>query len=278
MSLRIVVLALILTTAAALGLIAFQFAAPVALPQVRPVGEVMPLTVGYLAAARALPSGTLLHDDDIVVKMDAPSKVPPGAVHDTAEARASLRGALLRRYLDAGMPMSLNDVIRSRDRGFLATVLAPGTRAVTIGVDQVTGVAGLIWPGDLVDVILTQEFDGTQTQLPRRVLSETVLTALRVIAVDQDIVQGGSPTAAQAGHTTKTVTLQVTADQAERLTTAQRLGHLALAVDAIGDGPMSDQQAVYGGDVSPALSHIPLPTGSRVQVIEGDKQREVTFQ
>jgi pilus assembly protein CpaB len=278
MSLRLVVLALILTTAAALGLIAYQLAAPAPAAQVRPASEIVPLTVGYLVAARALPAGTLLHDDDIVVKQDNASAVPAGAVRDSADARASLRGALLHRYLDAGMPVKITDVIRSRDRGFLATVLAPGTRAVTIGVDAVTGVAGLIWPGDIVDVILTQEFDQAQTPLTRRVLSETMLTGLRVIAVDQDIVQGGSPTAANAGHLTKTVTLQVTADQAERLTTAQRLGHLALAVDAIGDAPPSEQGAVYGGDVSPALSRIPLPTGSTVQVIEGEHQREVKFQ
>ncbi len=178
------------------------------------------------------------------------------------------------------MPVKLPDVIRSRDRGFLATVLAPGTRAVTIGVDQVTGVAGLIWPGDIVDVILTQEFDqDADVPLARRgVGAETMLTGLRVIAVDQDIVQGGSPTAANAGHLTKTVTLQVTADQAERLTTAQRLGHLALAVDAVGEPPSTDRLAVTGGDVSPALSRIPLPTGARVQVIEGEHHREVTFQ
>jgi pilus assembly protein CpaB len=278
MSLRLVVLALILTTAAALGLIAYQFAAPIQAPAARQATEIVPLAVGYLVAARPLPAGTLMRDDDIAVKLDATGVVPSGAVRDSPEARTSLRGALLRRYLDAGVPVKINDVIRSRDRGFLATVLAPGTRAVTIGVDQVTGVAGLIWPGDLVDVILTQEFDQAQTPLARRVLSETMLTGLRVIAVDQDIVQGGSPTAANAGHLTKTVTLEVTADQAERLTTAQRLGHLALAVDAIGDAPSTERQAVTGGDVSPALSRIPLPTGARVQVIEGEHQREVSFQ
>jgi pilus assembly protein CpaB len=203
---------------------------------------------------------------------------------DSAEERTAMRGAVLRHFLDIGAPVTNADVVRAHDRGFLATVLAPGTRAVTIGVDQVAGVAGLIWPGDLVDVILTQQFDA-QTPLSRRVLSETVLTAVRVIAVDQDIVQGGAPVpgasssaAALAGRPAKTVTLQVGSDEAERLTTAQHLGHLALAVRAVGDAPSVPTQAVvYGGDVSPSLSRLPLPTGSHVQVIEGDKQREVSF-
>ena len=54
------------------------------------------------------------------------------------------------------------DVLRPRDRGFLAAVLAPGTRAVSIAVDPVSGVGGLIWPGDRVDVILTQEIPASR--------------------------------------------------------------------------------------------------------------------
>lgn len=163
-------------------------------------------------------------------------------------------------------------------------MLAPGTVAVTIGVDQVTGVAGLIWPGDLVDVILTQEFDPAQVTPAKRVLSETVLTGIRVIAVDQDIVQGGS-SAGTTGRATRTITVQVTADQAERVTVAQRLGHLALAVRSVGeaervvgDPPPSGQAVVYGGDVSAALAHSMQPSGARIQVIEGEHRSEVTFQ
>ena len=97
------------------------------------------------------------------------------------------------------------DVTRSRERGFLSAVLCPGTRAVSIGVDQVSGVAGLIWPGDQVDVILTQEF--TPADRGRIVTSETILTDVRVIAVDQDIAQGaGSGT---AGKMAATVTFEV---------------------------------------------------------------------
>ena len=49
------------------------------------------------------------------------------------------------------------DIMRPGDHGFLAAVLTPGRRATSIGVDAVSGTAGLIWPGDHVDVILTQE-------------------------------------------------------------------------------------------------------------------------
>lgn len=282
MSLRLVAIMLILTTAAALGIMAYQVARPT-MPGQSIKTEVEPLTVGFMVAARPLPAGTLLRDQDIAPKHVPAAKLPQGAVIDTAEDRISMRGAVLRHFVDAGAPVTTNDVVRADDRGFLATVLAPGTRAVTIGVDQVAGVAGLIWPGDLVDVILTQQFDA-QTPLAHRVLSETILTAVRVIAVDQDIVQGGAPvpgatssSATLAGRVAKTVTLQVGSDEAERLTVAEHLGHLSLAVRAIGEGASTAQAVVYSDDVSPSLSRLPLPTGSHVQVIEGDKQREVSF-
>jgi pilus assembly protein CpaB len=277
MSLKVIVLALILTTAAALGMIAFQIATPPRpAPQIQ-AGEPAPLTVGYLVAAHALPAGTLARDEDFAVTMPKSAAVPDGAVIDRPDARATLRGALLRHYVEAGSPVTLADIIRSHDRGFLAAVLAPGSRAVTVGVDQVSGVAGLIWPGDMVDVILTQEFEQAQAPLARRVLSETVLSGVKVIAIDQYIVQGGVSGATAAGRPTKTVTLQVTADQAERLTVAQQLGHLALAVRAIGDAPAADQTTVYGGDVSPALARSALSGGSRMQVIERESRHEVTF-
>ena len=63
-------------------------------------------------------------------------------------------------------------------------MLRPGIRAVTIGVDAITGISGLIWPGDHVDLILTQEI-ARPGSTDKSVVSETVLTDVRVIAVDQ---------------------------------------------------------------------------------------------
>ena len=126
MPIRLIVIALILVTAAALGTIAYQLATP---PRQVVVGGSLlpPPTAGYLVAARELPAGTLLRDDDFIVKAAPGSTMPAGAMEDRPEVRASLRGALLRRYLEAGAPVTAADVLRSHDRGFLATVLAPGT-------------------------------------------------------------------------------------------------------------------------------------------------------
>ena len=295
MSLRLIVIALLLTTAAALGLIAYRAAqapAPVSLASLPSAPLPPPLaTTAYLTAARILPAGTLAKDDDFAVKTAPAGELPPNAFEAGPDTLSSIRGALIRHFLEAGAIVTTADILRPRERGYLAAVLAPGTRAVSIGVDAITGVAGLIWPGDQVDVILTQEIDQADAPLARRVLSETILTNIRVIAVDQEIVQGataasGAPqqgaSSISPGRNARTVTLQVDADAAEKLSIAQRLGHLALAIRSASEAPPTSALAaaigtIYASDVSPALSAAGERPGARVQVIQGDKVSDVIF-
>ena len=281
MSIRLIVVALILTTAVALGLIAVQVTRQGASPAQHQTqalqGAPAPLTVNYLVAAHALPAGTLARDEDFGLKSAAPAELPAGALVDSPEIRASLHGALVRRYIDPDMPVTRDDVIRVRDRGFLAAVLEPGTRAISISVDAATGVAGLIWPGDRVDVILTQDIEAGAS-IGERIASETVLRDIRVIAVDQDIAQGAEPSAAsKSGRVPSTVTLQVTPENADKVAVAQHLGHLSLAVRAISDGGVelsAQNKPVFSKDVSSVLAG---PSGFTVHVIEGQENKEVVF-
>jgi pilus assembly protein CpaB len=281
MSLRLVVIGLLLTTAVAFGLIAYQITHRPNGPRLvaqAPVTE--PLTISYLVAARAVPPGTLVRPEDFTQKTIPSAAVPPGAVVDTPEARAQLRGALIRRYVEPGMPLLQADMLRPRERGFLAAVLAPGMRAVSIGVDPVSGVAGLIWPGDHVDVILTQEFGQPGGRAARLVTSEAVLTNMQVIAVDQDIAQGTPVAGTSAGHLAGTITIQATADQAEKVAVAMQLGHLSFAVRSGDDLPPGGdvRTSMTGTDVSPELARASAAAaGTRVQVIEGGARAEVTF-
>ena len=180
--------------------------------------------------------------------------------------------------------MTLADVLRPRDRGFLAAVLDPDTRAVTIGVDPITGVGGLIWPGDHVDVILTQEVQSGNGGTSKRVVGETVLSDVRVIAVDQDIVQGAPSNSNVVGRLATTVTLQATSDQVERIAVATRLGRLSLAIRSVNETPgqnavRANRTPVSGEDVSTALAtaNAPPPSAPRMQVIQGDQRSEVMF-
>ncbi len=287
MSLRLVVVGLILTTMMALGMIAWRLSAPPVQVVSQARGPVKPLTETYLVAAHVLPAGTLTRAADIGVRTAPVGKVPDGAILDTPFARASIEGALIRTYTDAGAPIVNANVLRPRDRGFLAAVLPPGMRAVSIPVDQVSGVAGLIWPGDHVDVMLTELFAGSkehQVQPGHQVMTETILYNARVIAVDQAIVQGASPTAGVTGKIAHTVTLEVDARDAQRLNVAENLGRMSLAIRAVDNSAVPQAQprgSVFASDVTPALAIAaggpPAGAGHTVEVIQGDQRTEVHF-
>jgi pilus assembly protein CpaB len=173
-----------------------------------------------------------------------------------------------------------NAVIRPGDHGFLAAVLLPGMRAVTVGVDAVSGAAGLIWPGDHVDVVLTQTLDDASVPLGQRIAAELVLANVRVIATGQQLVQGTMPGAGtdkqQPPPEATTVTLEVTPDQAERCEVATHLGPLSLVVHSSESAPQAALTAalpppVWADEVSPALSNVHSGPGivSTVHVFNG---------
>ena len=229
-----------------------------------------------LAASVTLRAGTLMKPED-VLPFDAPNP-PEGAQDDTPAVRASLTGAMVRHSLSPGEPVLATDVMRPGDHGFLAAVLGANMRAATVGVDNVSGSAGLIWPGDHVDLILTQSLEGTSLPPARRVAAETILADVRVIAIDQLLARGVAPTGEAAGAG-RTVTLEVTGAQAERIAVANRLGKLSLAVrSADSTEPVADAQAAivqttWGGDVSPALGKPTPPAekdgGALVRLFQG---------
>ncbi len=210
----------------------------------------------------------MARDEDFEVRSAPSGSVPSGAILDTPDAKIGLRGSLVRRFLDTGSPVTSQDVLRPRDRGFLASVLAPDSRAISINVDAESGVSGLIWPGDYVDVVLTQVND--KADLAHRSLSETVLRNVRIIAIDQDIVEGApanntaapanNATAAPAnnaaaGKVTHTVSLELAPEQVKKITVAKELGKLSLAIRAaVEQQDTADAGTMFGCDVSPEIA------------------------
>src|SRR5262249_5932189 len=69
--------------------------------------------------------------------------------------REALAGRVGRRGIAAGEPITENRIVRPGDRGFIAAVLRPGMRAVSFGINETSAIAGLVYPGDRVDLILT---------------------------------------------------------------------------------------------------------------------------
>jgi len=245
-------------------------------PKVQTVSAPVPLLNNYFVAAHPLPAGTLAREEDFTTKAASASDLPHGAILDTPDARVSLRGSLVRVFIDTGAPVTAEDILRPRDRGFLASVLQPGTRAISIAVDAVSGVSGLVWPGDHVDVVLTHEIE--KANLAHRALSEVIISDARIIGIDQEIVQGAPASSTAAGKVARTVTLQVAPDQVEKITVAEHLGKLALAVRSAAEqaDTSTNRGATYGGDVSPALAT--QGAAATVRVIQGEKEvKEYTF-
>ncbi|MBR1179816.1 Flp pilus assembly protein CpaB [Bradyrhizobium sp. KB893862 SZCCT0404] len=236
-TLRLSIIMVLLLASAALGLIAYSMNLPkeqtVELPA--KVAEKAPAAmVGYFVAAHPLPRGTLARDDDFTLRMVSPGNVPPGAILDTPDTKIAIRGSLVRNFLDTGALVTSEDILRPRERGFLASVLAPNTRAISINVDAASGVSGLIWPGDYVDVVLTQEATGSGDDKTAP-LSETVASNVRIVAIDQEIVQGGPSNNSAAGKVARTVSLQLMPEQVRKVTLAGQRGKLTLAVRSVVD-------------------------------------------
>ena len=200
MALRIILFAMMAMGLGGFGIIAWVSTRPppavaeIAKPAPEVVAEVKPeapkpvVQVAVLIASRAVRAGSLLKPEEITAREFIEENLPPGVSTDTAANRQLLVGAMVRRPLAVGEPLMIADMMRPGDHGFLAAVLTPGMRAVTIGVDAVTGTAGLIWPGDRVDVIMTQTIDDTTLPIGRRVAAETIQRNARVIAIDQQLV------------------------------------------------------------------------------------------
>jgi pilus assembly protein CpaB len=265
----------------AVGLAGFGAVAWISLHPAGPAQQTADITapvnekIAVLASARPLHVGSLLKPEDLATQEMLAKDVPAGAWRDTPAIRTELLGAMIRRNMGAGEVVLPADTLHPGDRGFLAAVLGSGMRAVTVGVDAVSGIAGLIWPGDRVDLILTQSQDDASLPPSRRVSGETVLHNVRVIAIDRQLMQGATSETPDS-QAARTVTLEVTSADAERVAVAVRLGHLSLAVvaaeraaDQAGGTVTQPSGVTWGGDVSSALRRGATGDGVTVRLFQG---------
>lgn len=183
-----------------------------------------------LVAAADLPAGTLLQDKHLRWQIWPSNAVPETYVvkpeaEDVPDPIQSLLGAVVRKGISTGEPVARGGILKSGDRGFLAAVLRPGYRAMSIQVNPTAGIAGLVFPGDRVDLILTHSV--TRGGKERRA-SETVLTNVRILAIDQTIDdQSGEP------RIFKNATFELTPKQTEMLSVLSELGRISLALRSL---------------------------------------------
>jgi pilus assembly protein CpaB len=200
-----------------------------------------------LVAKRALPIGTII-TADAVGYQPWPNELVQDAYFLDGEADINaLMGTVVRFPVTAGEPVTQGALVAPGDRGFLAAALGPGMRAVTVPVSAQTGVAGFVFPGDRIDLVLTQMVEGDGPPLKA---AETVLSNLRVLATDQATASSKDENGKTVVRTFQTVTLEVTPKIAEKIAVAQTVGQLSLVLRSIRDNSDELERAIAAGDVN----------------------------
>jgi pilus assembly protein CpaB len=214
-----------------------------------------PVPVGpeVLVATRSLPVGSMI-DPTAVRFQPWPAElvdktsylVKNGGEGVTPVDPASLVGTVVRTEISAGQPLTHGSLIKPGERGFLSAALGPGMRAVTVPISAISGVAGFIFPGDRVDILLIQEVRGIENQ-PLKA-AETIVRNVRVLAIDQRVHQK-TPEGAPIVAVGRNVTLEVTPRLAEKIQVAQTIGSLSLVLRSLADNSEELERAIASGEI-----------------------------
>ena len=206
-----------------------------------------------LVATKALPIGTIIDPESFRFQPWPKDLVEEAYYIQGKTEPQKLQGAVVRVAITAGQPVTQGALIQPGERGFLAAALGPGMRAVTVPVSAQSSVAGFVFPGDHVDLLMTQAINGEEPDNPLKA-TETIVRNLRVLATDQRtnaLDESGKPQVL----TYSNVTLEVTPRIAEKIAVAQTLGQLSLALRSIADTRQDLDAAIADGSVN-------LPDGS----------------
>jgi pilus assembly protein CpaB len=253
--------------------------------------------VHVLVAAEAMPAGFFVRkeslkwqpwpedglNDKYVVLKDAAEIAEAGKDKVTA-----MVGAVSRAAIVPGQPITDALLVHPGDRGFLAAVLTPGSRAISVPVNATTGISGFIFPGDLVDLLLTVRFnnkDEDEGSTEARHATKTILRGVRVLAIDQ-IVQKTQGEATVV----KNVTLEVKPKDSEKVALALEMGSLSLSLRSLALAE-DDALLAKAGIKSPEPAAVTLDAevlatqnllggrtaGKGVTVLRGSKESKATF-
>ena len=129
-----------------------------------------------------------------------------------------LDGAVARYPILEGEPIIMSNVIKTDGKSILAAVIRPGMRAVSVPYTKIVNAPALIAPGDLIDVVIPQKSSKQVVNAnSENFVGQTIIRGVRVLAVDETIEKSSS---GKDLSTPKTLTLEVTPQQAELLAVA----------------------------------------------------------
>lgn len=202
-----------------------------------------------LVATKALPVGTIL-DPSSFKFQPWPKELVENAYYIKKDGfdPKSLQGTVVRSVITAGQPLTQGALVKPGDRGFLAAALTPGMRAVTFPVRNENSVAGFVFPGDHVDLMLSQTVAGGGDGPPLKV-AETIMKNLRVLATDQRTTTDVDDQGKTVVRNISMVTIEATPAIAEKISVARTLGDLSLVLRPLADSASELDQAIADGSV-----------------------------
>ncbi|MDK9696379.1 MAG: Flp pilus assembly protein CpaB [Siculibacillus sp.] len=206
-------------------------------------------TIDVLVASKDIPLGSRIAAGDLSWQSFPKTGIAEVYVNRTARPNAAeeLVGMVARSPFLSGEPVREQRLIKA-DRGFMSVILTPGMRASAVEVKAASTAGGFILPNDHVDVILTRAAPKAGSSGDPYV-SETILTNVRVLAIDQQINDGKGEAAMLAKDT---VTLELSPRQAEAMAQSTQLGVISLALRALRDregAPIEEETEATGGSV-----------------------------
>jgi pilus assembly protein CpaB len=176
-----------------------------------------------------------------------------------ARTPESFAGTVARNPIGGGEPITESRIVAPGDRGYLAAVLRPGMRAISVPVTVISGISGFIFPGDQVDLLLTYSVppqasasEATRSPYDHKA-AETVLRNVRVIAIDQRLDSKAGE--AVVAHT---ATFEVTPKESEVIALASEIGKMSLTLRSLvpspSETPATDEPVVAAANQSSADS------------------------
>jgi pilus assembly protein CpaB len=191
-------------------------------------------TVEVLVAKADIAMGQSVGPQDLQWQIWPSAAASPNFIRKAEKANAieELTGSIARTPFVVGEPIREAKLVKADGSGFMAAILPAGMRAISTEISPETGAGGFILPNDRVDVILSrrdkqaEKITGIDTNV-----SETILTNVRVLAIDQTIEEKNGMKVVVG----KTATLELGPRQAETLALSRQLGTLSLALRSLRD-------------------------------------------
>ena len=217
---------------------------------------VKPATLNVLVAGANIDAGKTIDPGmfnwqqwpDTVARAAASQGVVVSDDEGKAVAQKPFENTVARISIVKNEPIT-EDKVTHLDKGStLSVVLTPGHRSMTIGVDPLIGAGGMVQPGDYVDIVLTSDFadpdagklDTKTLTFHPKVVTDTILTNVRVISVDRRLAAVVDPAVPPPTN----VTFDVTPEDAEKLIMANRMGRFTLLMRPLLSGPDPERRGL----------------------------------